>query len=297
MMSTRSAPHLFLGLLLVLPALGSCSGESRAGDSLVFTAIPDDNATALSARFQPLADRLSAELGVAVRYVPTSSYEASVEAFKNGDVQLAWFGGLTGAQARLAVPGSRAVAQGKVDPHFKSYFIAHVDTGIEPSDAFPLELAQRSFTFGASSSTSGRLMPEYYLRKYTGKSPTEFFGSAENFSGSHDKTAALVQAGTFEAGALNFKTYDRLVEDGTIDPDVARVVWTTPEYADYNWTAHPVLEERFGADFIDKLQGALVGLKDPELLKAVDRVEGLIPASNADFEAIAELARELGFVR
>jgi phosphonate transport system substrate-binding protein len=292
-----SFPRFLSPLLLAFLPVCACSGETRAADTLAFTAIPDDNATALSARFDPLAEHLSKELGVQVRYVPMSSYAASVEAFKNGDVQLAWFGGLTGAQARAAVPGARAIAQGKVDPHFKSYFIANAAAGVEPSDAFPLALAGKTFTFGAPDSTSGRLMPEFYVRKHAGKSPEAFFGMPDSFSGSHDKTAALVQAGTFQAGALNYKTYDRLVAEGTIDPEVARIVWTTPEYADYNWTAHPALETAFGTGFTDKLQAALIGLKDPDLLKAVDRAEGLIAASNADFEAIGELARELGFVK
>jgi phosphonate transport system substrate-binding protein len=296
MLRTTPAWPLLLVLLACAALPAACAGESRAEEALVFTAIPDDNASALSARFQPLAEHLSAELGVPVRYLPTSSYAASVEAFKNGDVQLAWFGGLTGAQARGAVTGARAIAQGAVDPHFKSYFIANAATGIEPGDAFPQDLEGRTFTFGSADSTSGRLMPEHFLRLHTGRSPRELFGRESSFSGSHDKTAALVQAGTFEAGALNYKTYDRLVAEGAIDPAVVRVVWTTPEYADYNWTAHPSLDQRFGAGFTDRLQDALVAIDDPELLAAVDRAEGLIPASNEDFLSIAELARDLGFL-
>lgn len=289
---------LFVGLSLAL-FLTACGGDSQAGESkeLRFTAIPDDNATELRARLQPVADYLADELGVAVTYVPVSNYSASVDAFKNGDVQLAWFGGLTSVQARAAVPGSRAIAQGAVDPKYKSYFIANASTGIEPSDEFPAEFEGLSFTFGSESSTSGRLMPEHFIRTYTGKSPSEFFGAANNYSGSHDKTALLVQAGTFDAGALNYKTYDKLVAEGRIDPAVCRKVWTTPDYADYNWTAHPLLEEQFGAGFTDRLRDALVGMKDPALLEAVMRPEGLIPAENADFESIEVLARELGFLR
>jgi phosphonate transport system substrate-binding protein len=285
-------------LLAIFVALGpACSGESKAGRVLTFTAIPDDNATALSARFQPVAAYLSNALGVEVRYVPTKSYEASVEAFKNGDAELAWFGGLTGVQARAAVPGARAIAQGAIDPKFKSYFIAHKDSGVEPSASFPLALAGKTFTFGSASSTSGRLLPEHFIRMHTGKSPEEFFGRENAYSQSHDQTAELVQAGTFQAGVLNYKTYDRLVSEGKLDPEMARIVWTTPDYADYNWTAHPALETTFGAGFTDRLQEALVAMRDPELLRAVDRAEGLITASNADFAAIEELARELGFVR
>ncbi len=288
-------PRLATALACLL--LAACS-QSSAGNSKVlrFSAIPDDNTTALKQRFDPLAARLSEVLGVEVEYVPMSSYTASVEAFKNGDIQLAWFGGLTGAQARAAVDGARALAQGKVDTHFKSYFIANASTGIERSAEFPKAMAGKSFTFGSDASPSGRLMPEHFVRENPGQAPEDFF-SQVGFSGSHDKTAALVQAGTWDTGALNYKTYERMVADGSLDPELCRLVWVTPEYADYNWTAHPALAKRFGKDFIANLQEALVGIVDPALLAACDREEGLIEASNADFQAIHDLAAKLGFLR
>ena len=288
-----------LALFLALLLLCSCGRQPRAdtGPELLFTAIPDDNATELRARMQPIADYLAAELDVEVRYIPVADYSASVDAFKNGDVLLAWFGGLTGVQARAAVPGSRAIAQGVIDPAYKSYFVAHASTGIEPGEDFPVAFEGTCFTFGSESSTSGRLMPEHFIRAASGHSPEEFFGAANSYSGSHDKTAMLVQAGTFETGALSYKTYDKLVAEGRIDSAVCRLIWETPEYADYNWTAHPRLEEQFGAGFTDRLQAALVGLEAPELLAAILRPEGLIEASNEDFESISTLASQLGFLR
>jgi len=289
-------------LATLLPAFLSlsCSDGDQPTDgealTLRFTAIPDTNATELTAKFRPVAAYLSERLGVPVEYVPTADYGASVEMFRNGDVQLAWFGGLTGVQARNKVAGSRAIAQGGSDPTFKSYFIANAATGFTRSEEFPMEFAGHSFTFGSARSTSGRLMPEYYVRENSGKSPQDFFGMENSFSGSHDKTAELVQAGSFDCGALNFKTYDRMVADGKIDPEVCRIIWVTPTYPDYNWTAHPLLEERYGEGFVDKLQSALVEMKNPQLLLAVDRAEGLIAASNQDFAPIEVLARELGFL-
>lgn len=279
----------------------SCSSEEKASTTdssatLRFTAIPDTNSTELEAKFKPVAAYLSETLGVTVEYVPTPDYAASVEMFRNGDVQLAWFGGLSGVQARNKVAGSRAIAQGGSDPTFKSYFIANASTGLTKGDDFPMGIEGRSFTFGSSGSTSGRLMPEHFIRTNTGKSPEDFFGTENQFSGSHDKTAELVQAGTFETGALNFKTYDGMVKDGRIDPEKCRIIWVTPTYPDYNWTAHPVLDERYGDGFTDRLQTALVDMKDPELLKAVDRAEGIIPATNEDFAPIAVLAEQLGFL-
>jgi phosphonate transport system substrate-binding protein len=285
-------------LLLAGFALVSSCGDSESTETVLkFSAIPDDNATELQQKFDKVADYLAEKMGVPVEYVPTADYGASVQAFKNGDIQLAWFGGLTGVQARAAVEGARAIAQGKVDPVYKSYFIAHKDSGLEPSESFPEGLAGKSFTFGSERSTSGRLMPEHFIRQNTGKSPAEFLGSEMSFSGSHDTTAELVQAGTFDAGVLSYKTYDKMVAAGSIDPEVCRIIWTTPTYVDYNWTAHPALDKTFGAGTMDRLQKALIEMSDPELLDAVMRSEGLITAQNSDFEPVAKLARELGFLQ
>lgn len=281
-------------------ALVSCGGEETPEDGaqavLKFTAIPDHESTSLEAKFQPVAAYLSEQLGVPVEYVPTADYSASVEMFRNGDVHLAWFGGLSGVQARAAVDDSRAIAQGLLDPEFKTYFVVNGDVAIERSESFPMELKGLSFTFGSPKSTSGRLMPEYHITKETGSTPNEFFGNENQFSGSHDKTAKLVEAGTYQAGALNFKTYDSMVAEGKLDPEKCKIVWVTPGYPDYNWTAHPELETTYGAGFMDKVQGALLEMKDPALLKAISREEGLIKATNADFEPIEKLAAELGFL-
>ena len=231
-----------------------------------------------------------------VEYVPVTDYKAAVDAFKNGDIQLAWFGGLTGVQARAAVPGARAIAQGNSDPKFKSYFIAHKDTGLQFSDEFPQTLGQFTFAFGSESSTSGRLMPEFFIRQHSKKSPTEFFGKNPTFSGSHDATVQLVETGQIQAGAVNFEVYDKRVAEKLTDPETCRVIWTTPEYADYNFTAHPDLETTFGAGFTDRLQKALTDMSDKELLNAFPR-EALIPAANEDFVGIESVAKELGFLR
>ena len=277
---------------LIILCLGACSKPAAEENVLRFTAIPDTNSSELEAKFKPVAAYLSKELGVKVEYVPTADYSASVEMFKNGDIQFAWFGGLSGAQARAAVEGSQAIAQGVEDPNFKSYFVSHKSTGINLSKGFPKALKGLSFTYGSPQSTSGRLMPEHFVIEYTGQQPSEFFGNENSFSGSHDKTAKLVEAGTFQAGALNYMTYDRMVADGDLDPEVCKVVWVTPTYPDYNWTAHGSLDPAL----VTRLQQALLEMKDAALLKAIDRPNGLIEATNADFAPVHELATRLGFL-
>ncbi len=299
---TVTAPLIFALLATAALAVGCGGYDEPAGEAaapapkLLFTAIPDQNTTELQEKFQPLATYLSTALGVEVEYLPARDYQASVEMFKNGDAHLAWFGGLTGVQARAAVDGARAIAQGEADPKYYSYFIAHQDTGLEKSEEFPADLGKYKFTFGSESSTSGRLMPEYFIRQNTGKGPAELFADPAGFSGSHDKTVELVESGQYQVGAVNYKVYDKRVAAGKTDPEVARIVWQTPYYADYNWTVRPDVDGAFGDGFTDRLQAALVAIDDPQLLAALPR-NRLIEATNEEFEGIRAVAEELGMLR
>jgi phosphonate transport system substrate-binding protein len=279
-------------LVSVLAAVGC--GKSEA--VLEFTAIPHTNTTELQRKFEPVAKYLSKALGLRVEYVPSADYRASVEMFKNGDVLLAWFGGLTGVQARHDVPGARAIVQGAEDPEFYSYFIANASTGLTRSDEFPEAIRDLTFTFGSESSTSGHLMPEYFIMQHTGKTAAEFFSHPPAYSGSHNRTADQVQSGAFQAGVMDYSVYDARVREGKIDPERCRIIWKTPTFADYNFTAHPDIDRKFGKGTIDRLQKAFLDMHDPKLLAAFDRSK-LIPATNEEYADLEKVAVKLDMLR
>ncbi len=274
--------------------LMACNPSTQDKPVLVFSAIPDQDEARLMERFGKVASYLSKQLDIEVRYVPVKSYAAAVTAFRNNEVQLAWFGGLSGVQATQLVPGSHAIAQGAEDPQYVSYFIAHHDTGIVASDGFPEGLEGRSFTFGSKSSTSGRLMPEFFLREQFGKSPEQIF-SRVGFSGDHSTTIALVQSGAYELGALSYQVWDKELADGTIDTDKVQVIWTTPPYPDYHWVIRGDVDAIFGDDFAARVQRALLELDDRDVLDAFPR-EKFIPATNDDFLPVLDTARSLGLM-
>jgi phosphonate transport system substrate-binding protein len=277
--------------------LAAISATASAAPPFVFTAIPDEDETKLVERFRGVADYLEEQLGVEVRYIPVKSYAAAVSAFRNNQVQLAWFGGLSGVQARRLVPGSEALAQGKEDVSFHTYFIANTATGMEPVDTLgELEgkLDDLTFTFGSKGSTSGRLMPEYYLRETFGKAPEDIFARV-GFSGNHTRTLRLVESGTYDMGALNFKVWDKELEAGDIDTDAVRIVWKTPAYPDYQWTIRGDVNERYGQGFKEKVRQALLELEDPELLESFPR-SGFIPASNKDYAPIEAVGEQIGIL-
>lgn len=282
----------FLAGLAAAGAAGSALAQS--GQTLSFSAIPDEDATKLMERFTRVAKYLEGRLGVPVQFVPVKSYPAAVTAFRNNQVQLAWFGGLSGVQARLALPGSLALAQGDEDREFMSYFIANASTGLNESKDFPLAAKGRSFTFGAKTSTSGRLMPEFEIRKATNQAPDAFF-SRVGYSGDHTKTVELVASGAYEVGAVNFTSYDDMVRQGKVDPRQVRVVWRTPTYPDYNFTVRADADQRFGTGFTKKLQAAILEMTDPAILAAFPRKKFIL-ATNDDYKPIEETAKALNLL-
>ena len=280
--------RLMIALALAMP-LWSSAAFPQDKPAFVFTAIPDQDETRLVERFTRVADYLQGRLGLPVKYLPVKSYPAAVTAFTNGQVQLAWFGGFTGVQARRQVAGSEAIAQGAEDVAFKSFFIANTKTGLAPSKEFPKAIAGKSFTFGSRASTSGRLMPEYFVRSAFGRGPEEVF-SRVGFSGDHSRTIQLVQSGAYEVGALDFSVWELDRKAGKVDPTQVTVIWETPTFPDYQWTVRGDVEKVYGAGFKDKLTAALLAINDPAILEQFARSK-FIPAKNSDYGPIEEVGK------
>jgi phosphonate transport system substrate-binding protein len=272
-----------IALALVMSLSG---GAAFAQDksTFVFTAIPDQDETRLVERFTRVADYLRGTLGLTVKYLPVKNYPAAVTAFTNNQVQLAWFGGFTGVQARRQVAGSEAIAQGAEDVAFKSFFIANTKTGLAPSKEFPKAIAGKSFTFGSRASTSGRLMPEYFIRNAFGRGPDEVFARV-GFSGDHSRTIQLVQSGAYEVGVHDFTVWDLDKKAGKIDPAQVIVIWETPTYPDYQWTVRGDVDRVYGAGFKAKLTAALLAIEDRAILDQFARSK-FIPAKNSDYVTI-----------
>jgi phosphonate transport system substrate-binding protein len=299
--------RLVVGLAAVVLCLvgTACGGSSDAGGAapatLRISAIPDRDPAELATRENALAAYLSTALGVRAEYVPVTDYAASVSLFRTGDLDLVFYGGLTGVQTRQQVPDAVLLAQRDIDARFKSVFIANKAAGVgEVSDVAGLSaLRGKRFTFGSESSTSGRLMPEYFLDQAGVRSATDFAGPP-GFSGSHDKTVDLVESGSYEAGVLNVQVWQDRLDAGTVDLDKVEVVLTTPTYHDYQWVAGPDVDDRLGDGSTDRLRDALLALdgSDEGEKKVLDLygAAAVIPTAPQDYAQIEEIARQLGLL-
>ena len=288
----------------IAATLSSCSSSTppATDDVLKIGAIPDQNPEKLNRLYGSLSAELNAALEVPVKYIPVSNYAAAVSAFRTGSLDVVWFGGLTGVQARLQTPGAKVLAQRDIDAKFTSVFIANGASGLRPitsSDQL-VQLKGRRLAFGSESSTSGRLMPQYFLAE-NGVSITDLAGGGPGFSGSHDATIAVVQSGAYDVGALNEQVWRSNVEEGRVDPTKVAVIWRTPTYADYHWLARPDLDRRFGSGFTERVQNALLSLSaeteaGSEILELFG-AERFIPARDEDYKKIESVGRDLGKIR
>ncbi len=287
---------LLVPLAILFLALAACGGE--AAPALKVGGIPDQDTSRLARRYQIFADYLAKELDVTVEYVPSVDYAAVVTAFSQGELQLAFFGGLTGVQARLQDPGARAIAQRENDARFHSKFIARADLDLNSLEDVKAQAGDLTITFGSESSTSGHLMPRHYLVQ-AGVDPDADFRSAPSFSGSHDKTWQLVQGGSFDLGALNEDVWNRAVQEDKADPARVKEFYTTPDYFDYNWTARADLDAVYGGGFTDKVQAALLNLNTEEHAEILElfSTERFIASNNANYQAIEDVARGLELIK
>ena len=289
----KTTLSLFI-LTLVWSSVSIPLSSAKAGDTFVFTAIPDEDESRLRQRFNKVANYLEKQLGITVKYIPVKSYAAAVAAFRNDQVQLAWFGGLSGVRARILVSGSEAIAQGFEDQAFFNYFIAHSSTGLKRSDEFPKDIAGKIFTFGSKGSTSGRLIPEFHIRENLKKSPNDVFQKV-GFSGNHSRTIQLVQSGAYQVGAVNSKVWDNEMKAGLIDLEKISIIWKTPPYPNYQWSIRGDVDERWGAGFKSRVKEVLLNIKDPDLLASFPRTS-FVPASNSDYQPILDVAKAIKLI-
>lgn len=300
-MTRPLAPLVLVCILLLSAALLAACAPAGAGDDaepFVIGAIPDQDPERLQRLYGDLAAYLEAELGVPVEYRPVTDYAAAVTAFRVGDLDMVWFGGLTGVQARLQVEGAEALVQRDIDEQFTSVFIANRNSGLSPLDDVQAlsALEGHTFTFGSESSTSGRLMPQHFLSQ-AGLTLDDFAGEP-GFSGSHDKTIELVEAGTYDAGASNSQVWDSRVAAGEVDQERVQVILRTPPYHDYHWVIRPDVRRRYGDDFPQRVTDAFVQLDagNPDHQEILDLFGAtqFIPTSNENYAQIEAVARQIG---
>jgi len=275
---------------LLACAIGGIAAANAQG-VLRMSAIPEEAPSELLRKFTPMGKYLESQLGMKIEWTPLNDYPAVVEALASRKVDLAWLGGMTFVQLRLRTGNAIPLVQRVEDEQFVSRVIVNAAAGINTI----ADLKGKDFAFGSASSTSGHLMPRYYLMQ-NGINPAKDFNRIA-FSGAHDATAAWVESGRVPAGALDTTVWDRLVRENKVDTSKVKVLYTTLGFHNYNWTVHgdmdPALVRRITDAFL-RLDPA-----NPQHKELLDLQRGsrYIPTKVENYKAIEVVGREIGIIK
>ncbi|WP_312668688.1 phosphate/phosphite/phosphonate ABC transporter substrate-binding protein [Stutzerimonas nitrititolerans] len=274
----RALMILGVTMSFCLPAIAANSDP----DTLKVALLPDENASELIKRNQPLKDYLEEALNRKVQLVVTTDYSSMIEAMRFGRIDLAYFGPLSYVLAKTKSdiePFAAMLTDGK--PTYRSVVIANAESGIETYS----DVRGKKVAYGDRASTSSHLIPKTVLLEAGMTAGADY---EQHFVGTHDAVAVNVANGNADAGGLSEVIFNHVVSKGLIDPNKVKVVGYSKEYPQYPWAMRsnltPTLKE--------SVRGAFISLKDPEVLKNF-KAEGFVAITDADYDVIREMGKLL----
>ena len=270
-------------LLLSICSCDPVSKSKKLPQHIVIGLLPDRTPEHMLKTHEALFTYISKMLGVSYDVIIPKDYDDLLNQFHAGEIDLAFFGGITFIKA-MKQSGAVPLVMRNIDLDFISYLIVRTDSRLKSIDM----LGNKSFSFGSLLSTSGHIMPRYYM-KALNISPENYFSKVQ-YSGSHTATLENVINKVVDAGVLNSQVFEASTIRRPVLNNELTVIWQSPPFPDYVWAIQP----KFGIDFNQKLVDAFMSIT-PEtpigkkILKN-QKADTFYPTSIADF---AELEQAL----
>ena len=286
-----SMPRLIYGLIgtCVTLVLMSCSSLDEEGQLTVLRVgiLPDESKAELYKRYTPFFEYLKKETGLQVEVIIPDSYSELVDQFARDIIDLAYLGGFTFVQANSNHAAMPLVMR-DVDTQFTSVYF--VKGNSQTRDI--TKTAGDRLAFGSRQSTSGHLMPRYYMQVNQNIIPEKHFGSVR-YSGRHDLTAYWVRDGAVDLGVANSRIIRKMLKDGRLEPQDIQVIWETPPYPDYVWAVQPDVTVKDRA----KIRQAFLNLSidNPSHTTILANLDtgGFLPASEQDFYDLKSIVNDI----
>ena len=252
-------------------------------ETLKVALLPDENASELIKRNQPLKDYLEKELGKKVDLVVTTDYSSMIEAMRFGRIDIAYFGPLSYVLAKGKAdiePFAAMVSDGK--PTYRSVVIANANANVNSLS----DIKGKKVAFGDRASTSSHLIPKTLMAEAGVVNDRDY---QQHFVGSHDAVAVNVANGNAEVGGLSEVIWKTLLERKLVDAGKVKVIAYSKEYPQYPWTMRSDLKP----ELKDKIRTTFVNLKDPAVLKNF-KADGFAPITDNDYDVIRDMGKLLG---
>jgi phosphonate transport system substrate-binding protein len=282
-----------IALIAAVLSFVSCKGgespSTPAQRTLRLSMIPTTDPGKVIRESQLLVSYLEKETGAKIELTVPTSYVAVVEAIANDQVDIAYLGGFTYVQASKRA-GVVPLVQRERDQNFHSLFITQQNSGINSLT----DLTGRTFAFGDVNSTSGHLMPEFFMREMQ-VDPSVIARAL--YTGGHDATALAVANKKVDAGALDEAVFQKMLTEGKINPSQLKVFYTTPPFFDYVWVARKGLDRKLA----DSFAAAFLKLNasDPAQKNILDLLSATkyVKAEDGSYDKLRQAAKDSGLLK
>jgi len=254
-----------------------------------FGVIATEKAGALRQMWEPFLEDMSKAIGMKVNGFYATDYAGIIEAQRFNKVQIAWYGNRSAMDAVDRAQGEVFAQFVDLDgtPGYYSYLITHRDSGITSLEQVLKNGKQYSFGIGDPASTSGTLVPTYYVFTMNRLDPRTHFRVIR--SANHEANFLAVLNRQVDVATSNSEMTEKVREKNPERMEQIRILWTSPLIP-----RDPLVWRKdLPADLKRKVQDFVVGYgkdaREKEVLRNMYRLAGFKASSDAQLIPIRQL--------
>ena len=219
----------FLAVLITL-ALFSAAAVSAAETLTEITIgiIPTESSSGAMKGFEPFRADMEKALGIPVKLFIAPDYAGVIEAMRFNKVHIAWFGNKSAIEAVNRASGEVFVQTVDVtgNPGYWSLIVVHKDSPYQNIDEIIRDGKNLTFGNGDPNSTSGYLIPTYYIWGQRGIDPTKHFKLVR--SANHETNLMAVANKQVDFATNNTENWDKFAKAHPDQIKNVRAIWKSP---------------------------------------------------------------------
>lgn len=190
--------------------------------------IPTESTASAMTGFEPFRADMEKALGIPVKLFMAPDYAGVIEAMRFNKVQIAWFGNKSAIEAVNRADGEVFVQTVDVtgNPGYWSLIVVHQDSPHQTIEDIIRDGQNLTFGNGDPNSTSGYLIPTYYIWGQHGIDPVKHFKLVRNAN--HETNLMAVANKQVDFATNNTENWDKFAK---AHPDLiknVRIIWKSP---------------------------------------------------------------------
>ncbi|MDR0528609.1 MAG: phosphonate ABC transporter substrate-binding protein [Zoogloeaceae bacterium] len=215
-------------IALMIGCAGIMPIRAAEKTELNFGIISTESSQNLSSVWQPFLEDMEERTGFKIKAFFATDYTGIVQGMRFGKVQLAWYGNKSAMEAVDRADGEVFARVRMADGRegYNSVLLAHKSSPITNEREMLDRAGQLVFANGDPNSTSGYLVPGYYVFAKNGANPAKIFKRVIN--GGHEVNALSVANRQVDVATCNSEVLEHLDATNPEKKNELKIIWTSP---------------------------------------------------------------------